>query len=161
MIGVSPSRAGISREPVRGEASMHSDPIVPSPPADDPDSAVDLTSRSTTTNPALHTPGLLPTAIPSEFTELQPGARLRQYRLIRELGSGGMGIVFEAEDEWLTRRVAVKVLRAELPAEQVARERFLREARAMAAVEHENVCTIYQVGEADGRPHMAMQLLSG
>ena len=93
--------------------------------------------------------------------ELQPGARLRQYRLLRELGSGGMGIVYEAEDEWLGRRVALKVLRMDLPAQEMARERFLREARAMASIEHENVCTIYQVDEAEGRPFIAMQFLVG
>ena len=140
---------------------MHPDPIVPSPPADDPESAVDLTSQSTATNPAAHTPGLIRATDHSPLAELQPGVRLRQYRLIRELGSGGMGVVYEAEDEWLSRRVALKVLRTDLPAEQVARERFLREARAMAAVQHENVCTIFQVDEADGRPFMAMQLLVG
>jgi serine/threonine protein kinase len=140
---------------------MHPDPIAPSPPADDPDSAVDLSSMSTATKSAANTSGLLPIGASSQSQELQIGSRLRQYRLIRELGSGGMGVVFEAEDEWLSRRVALKVLRTDLPAEQVARERFLREARAMAAVQHENVCTIFQVDEADGRPFMAMQLLIG
>jgi serine/threonine protein kinase len=93
--------------------------------------------------------------------ELQPGVRLGQYRLLRELGAGGMGVVYEAEDEWLSRRVAIKILRSDLPSEHESRERFLREARAMASIEHENVCTIYQVAEADGRPYMAMQLLVG
>jgi serine/threonine protein kinase len=97
----------------------------------------------------------------TRLMELQPGVRLGQYRLLRELGAGGMGIVFEAEDEWLSRRIAIKILRSDLPSENESRERFLREARAMASIEHENVCTIYQVSEADGRPYMAMQLLVG
>ncbi|MDW8263686.1 MAG: serine/threonine-protein kinase, partial [Phycisphaerales bacterium] len=57
--------------------------------------------------------------------------------------------------------VALKVLRPDLPPEQMSRDRFLREARAMASIDHENVCTIYQVDEADGRPFMAMQMLLG
>jgi serine/threonine protein kinase len=130
-------------------------------PANDSDEIVDLTSISTATHPATNMSESVPVGEPGRVGEPQVGERLGQYRLVRELGAGGMGIVFEAEDEWLNRRVAIKVLRSDLPAEQVARERFLREARAMAAVEQENVCTIYQVGEADGRPYMAMQLLVG
>jgi serine/threonine protein kinase len=136
---------------------MNPDPKVP-PPATD-DSAVDLTSSNTSSYQTAYTPPLVP--VVSHPAELEPGARLGQYRLVRHLGAGGMGIVYEAEDEWLSRRVALKVLRADLPAAQTARERFLREARAMASIEHENVCTIYQVGEADGRSYMAMQLLTG
>jgi serine/threonine protein kinase len=137
---------------------MHPEPTVPEP-ANDAESAVDLNSFSTVTRS-----GQSSSVIPAGNTrlmELQPGVRLGQYRLLRELGAGGMGIVFEAEDEWLSRRVAVKILRSELPAEHESRERFLREAKAMAQIQHENVCTIYQVGEADGRPFMAMQLLVG
>ena len=127
---------------------------------DEADEVVDLTSASTVLHPAGPT-AAAPAAEPARPPDPVPGDRLGQYRLVRELGAGGMGLVFEAEDEWLSRRVAVKVLRSDLPAGQAARERFLREARAMAAVEHENVCTIYQVNEADGRPYMAMQLLAG
>lgn len=87
--------------------------------------------------------------------------QLGQYQLIRELGSGGMGIVYEALDTLLQRRVALKVLRPNLPTEQSARERFLREARAMASISHENVITIYQVGEDQSLSYMAMQLLDG
>src|SRR5262245_62026226 len=140
---------------------MNPDPTSLSAAAEESEDVVDLTSASPATPPAADTPLAVPASGPPRPTDAVPGDRLGQYRLLRELGSGGMGIVFEAEDEWLHRRVAVKVLRVDLPAEQVARERFLREARAMAAVEHENVCTIYQVGEADGRPYMAMQLLTG
>ena len=140
---------------------MNPDPSDRPAPADESDDVVDLASVSTATHPAANTPGAMPASGPPRPGDPGPGDRLGQYRLVRELGSGGMGMVFEAEDEWLNRRVAVKVLRTDLPAEQVARERFLREARAMAAVEHENVCTIYQVAEADGRPYMAMQLLAG
>ena len=124
------------------------------------DSAVDLTAPSTSTfAPTLTSPSLVVPA--PRAARLVPSAWLGQYQLIRELGSGGMGIVFEAEDEWLHRRVALKVLRTDLPAQEVARERFLREARAMAAIESEHVVTVFNVGEASGRPYMAMQLLDG
>lgn len=161
MIGASRPQAGHFRRLPGDATSMHPDPKFPNPTSDEPDSAVDLTSVSTSTHPAANTPGLVPIAPSVLHGELQPGSRLRQYRLLRELGAGGMGIVYEAEDEWLGRRVALKVLRSDLPAQEVARERFLREARAMASVEHENVCTIYQVDEADGRPFIAMQFLVG
>jgi len=124
------------------------------------DSAVDLTAPSTSTFAAtLTSPSIIVPAPPAP--RLAANAWLGQYQLIRELGSGGMGIVFEAEDECLHRRVALKVLRADLPAPDVARERFLREARAMAAIESDHVVTVFNVGEASGRPYMAMQLLDG
>lgn len=100
----------------------------------------------------------LPSAVIGRPTRI---TQLGQYKLIRELGSGGMGIVYEAQDTQLDRRVALKVLRPNLPSEQSARERFMREARAMAAFSHENIVTIYQVGEAHSLSFMAMQLLVG
>ncbi len=84
--------------------------------------------------------------------------RLGPYRV---LGSGGMGVVFEAEDTQLHRPVALKALLPALAASAAARERFLREARAAAAVAHDHVVTIYQVGEDRGIPFLAMQLLRG
>lgn len=87
--------------------------------------------------------------------------QLDQYRLIRELGSGGMGLVYEAEDTALKRRVALKVLRPNLPSEQAARERFIREARSMGGLSHDHIVPIYSVGEANSLPYMAMQLLVG
>ncbi|MBO0701208.1 MAG: serine/threonine protein kinase, partial [Zavarzinella sp.] len=139
---------------------MHPDPNLYSPAAED-DSSVDLTSGRTTTHVVGTTPPITPVLDFAPAPDLAPGDRLGQYRVIRRIGAGGMGIVYEAEDEWLGRRAALKALRGELPGGDVARERFLREARAMAAVEHENVATIYQVAEAGGRPYMAMQLLTG
>jgi serine/threonine protein kinase len=131
----------------------------PLPPAAD-DSVVDLTSLGTASDSGTPTIAFLP-PVGGDRVELEPGSRLGQYRLLRPLGAGGMGVVYEAEDEWLHRRVALKVLRADLPAEQVARERFLREARAMAAVESDHVVTIFHVGEVGGRPYMAMPLMAG
>jgi serine/threonine protein kinase len=90
-----------------------------------------------------------------------PPERLGQFRIVRELGHGGMGYVFEAEDEKLGRRVAVKVLAPELARRPDAAARFLREARAAAAVEHENVVPILHIGEHGDVPYIVMPLLKG
>jgi Leucine-rich repeat (LRR) protein len=87
--------------------------------------------------------------------------RLGPFRVLQVLGAGGMGVVLEAEDPQLQRRVALKVMRPVLAADPGARQRFLREARAIAAIEHEHIVPIYQVGEADGLPYLAMPLLKG
>jgi serine/threonine protein kinase len=87
--------------------------------------------------------------------------RLGPYRLLEVIGSGGMGIVFRAEDVTLRRAVAVKVMRAELAADPDSRERFLREARAAAALSHDNVIAVYHVGEESGVPYLGMQWLRG
>jgi Leucine-rich repeat (LRR) protein/tRNA A-37 threonylcarbamoyl transferase component Bud32 len=87
--------------------------------------------------------------------------RLGPYVLLEVVGSGGMGVVFRGEDVALRRPVAVKVLRAELAAEPAARERFLREARAAAALEHENVIAVYHVGEEASVSFIGMQWLRG
>ena len=87
--------------------------------------------------------------------------RLGNYRILKQLGAGGMGMVFLAEDIQLRRRVALKTLLPALASNDQARERFLREARAMAAVEHEHIIAIHQVGEDRGVPFLAMPLLKG
>jgi serine/threonine protein kinase len=87
--------------------------------------------------------------------------RLGEYRILKVLGGGGMGVVFQAEDVRLGRMVALKTLLPALAASGSARERFLREARAAAAIEHDHIVTIYQVGEDRGIPFIAMQLLRG
>lgn len=139
---------------------MHPDPHRLPSTDDDSEFSVDLTAISTATQVLSNTaPPLLPARPSRHPGDPILGTKLGQYLLIRELGSGGMGVIYEAEDQWLNRRVALKVLRSDLPSEHIERKRFLREARAMAAIQHENVCTIYQVGEADGRPYMAMQFL--
>jgi hypothetical protein len=81
------------------------------------------------------------------------------YQIRREIGSGGMGVVYEGGDARLNRRVAVKTLWPALAQRDEARERFLREARAAAAVSHPNVTQIYDIGEQDGRVYFAMELL--
>jgi serine/threonine protein kinase len=87
--------------------------------------------------------------------------RLGAYRVLKLLGMGGMGMVFQAEDPQLQRHVALKVMRPEVAATPSSRQRFLREARAVAALEHEAIVPIYQVGEDRGVLFLVMPLLKG
>jgi serine/threonine protein kinase len=87
--------------------------------------------------------------------------RLGPYRVLRVVGTGGMGVVFEAEDLGLRRRVAIKALLPAVAERGCNRERFLREAQATASIEHEHIVTIYQVGEHHNIPYMVMQFLQG
>ncbi len=86
---------------------------------------------------------------------------LAHYRVRKRLGAGGMGLVFLADDTFLERPVALKVMQPALAADPANRDRFLREARAAAQLTHDHVVTIHQVGEANGAPFLAMQLLQG
>ena len=85
--------------------------------------------------------------------------RIGPYRIVRKLGEGGMGVVYAAEDERLRRTVAIKTIRE--TGDASARERFFREARAAASLSHPNVCQLFDIGEADGRPFLVMELLEG
>ena len=87
--------------------------------------------------------------------------RLSHYRVLKRLGSGGMGMVFLAEDLDLQRPVALKVMRPDAAEKQGAAQRFLREARVTAAIKNDHIVTIYQVGEDNGVPFLAMELLHG
>ena len=87
--------------------------------------------------------------------------RLGKYRILKMLGHGGMGVVFKAEDTKLKRSVAIKAMLPTLAASASAGQRFLREAEAMAALEHDHVVRIYQVDEDRGVPFMAMEFLKG
>jgi WD40 repeat protein len=121
-----------------------------------PDAAVTVgTSSGSTDETAEVIAQLAPPQGPGEM------ARLGLYRLRRLLGAGGMALVFEAEDGTLGRTVALKVMRPSQSADSQGRERFLREARATAALRHDHVVTIFQAGEEKDVPYIAMELLSG
>src|SRR5216683_461842 len=92
---------------------------------------------------------------------LPPGTRLGRYEIRSSLGAGGMGEVYLAEDTRLHRKVALKILPAELAANRDRMERFVREAKSAAALNHPNIATIHEIGESDGVNFIAMEFIDG
>src|SRR5882672_4388632 len=121
----------------------------PPPVANDPTSRDDLARTATAP---------VSSSVRPEPAEVL-GASLGRYRLEHELGAGGMGVVHAAFDPDLERRIALKVLRSASGDE--AQKRLLREARAMARLTHPNVVTVHEVGSANGRDYVAMELIEG
>src|SRR5271169_4993229 len=97
----------------------------------------------------------------AQLMELKSGTKLGPYEIVSPLGAGGMGEVYRALDTRLDRTVAIKILPEHLSSSAEARQRFDREARAISARSHPNICHLYDVGQQDGTSYLVMEYLEG
>src|SRR6266576_2241036 len=97
----------------------------------------------------------------NKMKDLPPNSTLSHYRIVSKLGAGGMGEVYLAQDTKLDRKIALKILPADLAANQDRMRRFTQEAKAAAALNHPNIATIHEIGEADGVNFIAMEFIDG
>ncbi|HEY1391840.1 MAG TPA: serine/threonine-protein kinase, partial [Methylibium sp.] len=124
--------------------------------------AASKATPSTPTAPAVPSRGARPETLPGGLAAGGPATRqVGRYQIQDRLGRGGMATVFRAHDPGIGRDVAIKFLHATLCEDEEYRARFLREARAAGGLSHPNIVTVYDVGEIEGRPYMAMELLEG
>ena len=100
-------------------------------------------------------------SLAEDQTDLRTGQAISHYKILRTLGAGGMGNVYLAQDSLLNRKVAIKLLPISLSYDKQFRVRFIREAQLASALEHSNICTVYEVGEFSGRHFIAMQYVEG
>src|SRR5882762_9686284 len=95
------------------------------------------------------------------FMMLTFGTKLGRYEIRSKIGAGGMGEVYLAEDSKVNRKIAIKILPAEVASDQERMRRFVQEAKAAAALNHPNIAHIYEIGEADGLHFIAMEFIDG